>query len=361
MAEESKHDDDVGAWGESKHEDDFDDWTDEDDDLWVTQSSSQRMQTMIQNVQAAREAERARVRENIDLTIRYLNPLIQQIITTESFPSTLTREFAYDFLALDQEDQLKFIREAIKDPKESYKKKMFKMWLEQFHPDHEENVSLEGLGWQPHRRMPDYIGESINEGSYSKEPPTITQDDNLPLFPSTLSQDLIPNLDQRTEMDERVPNQYGHEGMSVEALSELDYDLPQASTIPEESPIHKSEVIVHARKLPIYNIPAEAQVEFKLQHQLQANSNPAHTLTRRDDGSIDVQVGNSYEDTIRYAGWNIVSETGVGEDEQPILHANYESARDRERNERRARQRERDLEEAMAFVRLNDPDNWRRF
>ena len=183
MAEESKHEDDVGAWGESKHEDDFDDWTDgedEDDDLWVTQSSSQRMQTMIQNVQAAREAERARVRENIDLTIRYLNPLIQQIITTESFPSALTREFAYDFLALDQEDQLKFIREAIKDPKESYKKKMFKLWLDQFHPDHEENVSLEGLGWQPHRRMPDYIGESIDEASYSKEPPTITQDDNLP-------------------------------------------------------------------------------------------------------------------------------------------------------------------------------------
>ena len=53
-----------------------------------------------------------------------------------------------------------------------------------------------------------------------------------------------------------------------------------------------------------------------------------------------------------------MSETGLGEDEQPILHANYESARDRGRRERRARQRERDLEEAMAFVRLNEPDNW---
>lgn len=391
MAEETKHEHDLGGWGEEKDEDDigihppiiyendgFDDWTDEDDDdLWVSQSSSQRMQTMIENVASQREAERAHVRENIDLTIRYLNPFIQQIITTRSFPSTLTREFAYDFLALDQEDQLKFVREAIKDPKMSYKKKMFKLWLEQFHPDHEVNASLEGLGWQPFRRMPDYIGESIDEGSFSKEPPTITQDDNLPLFPSTLSQDLIPNYDLRTEMDERVPNQYGYEGISVEALSELDYDLPQGEevgisqtitnnmfTIPEESQIHKSEVIVHARKLPIYNIPVGAQVEFELQEQLQANSNPSHTLTRRDDGSIDVQVGNSYEDTIRYAGWNMVSETGVGEDEQPILHANYESARDRGRNERRierrARQRERDLEEAMAFVRLNEPDTWRR-
>ena len=49
------------------------------------------------------------------------------------------------------------------------------------------------------------------------------------------------------------------------------------------------------------------------------------------------------------------------EEETPILHANYESARDRGRRERRARQRERDLEEAMAFVRLNERDNWRRF
>ena len=351
MTEESKDDSSTIAYYED--EDNLDNWIDSDDEEWGNYSSQQMRQSQIENVQIAREAERTHVRENIDLTIRYLNPLIQQIITTRMWPSNLTREFAYDFLAMNQENQLKYIRESLKDPKMPYNKKIFQLWLDQYHPDNEENVSFEGLGWQPHRRMPDYIGESIDQGSYSTQPPTITQDDNLPLFQSSLSQDLIPNLDDRTEIDQRVVDDYGLEGISVEALSVEDYDLPQGQevgisqtitnnmfTIPEESPIHKSEVIVHARKLPIYNIPVGAQVEFGLRQQLQANSIPAHTLTRREDGSVDVQVANSYEDAIRYAGWNVLSEAGMNEDERPILHANYFSARRRQRDERRARQRE---------------------
>ena len=107
----------------------------------------------------------------------------------------------------------------------------------------------------------------------------------------------------------------------------------------------------------MYNIPVEDRVEMKMQEQLQAND--TGFFTRHNDNSVDVQVANSYEDALRYADWEVVSEQGMGENERPILYANYEGARMRERNERRhQRQLEEgvdrlQLEAAMRFVRRN--------
>ena len=53
----------------------------------------------------------------------------------------------------------------------------------------------------------------------------------LPLFPSTLSQDLIRDPSQRQEPDERVEEEYGGQGISVEALSIHDYDLPEGQEV----------------------------------------------------------------------------------------------------------------------------------
>ena len=388
MAEESKHEDDVGAWEESKHEEEnLDAWLGEDESAWFNNSSSSADTTTLREMEQAERAAEANERLNSDLIEVYLNPLIEEILRifeieqtsrTQVWGSAITREWAHAFLDLDQEEQLLFIKEAIRDPKVPYTKKVFQNWLDQYHPDHDSNADLANFGWQPYRRMPEYIGESIDEGSYSKKPPTSTREDLLPLFPSTLSQDLIRDPSGRQEPDERVEEEYGGQGLSVEALSIHDYDLPEGQevgisqtisnnmfTIPEENPIHKSEVIVHARKLPIYNIPVEDRVEMEMQEQLQAND--TGFFTRHNDNSVDVQVANSYEDTLRYADWEVVSEQGMGENERPILYANYEGARNRERNERRhQRQLEEgvdrlQLEAAMRFVRRNEPDNWRRF
>lgn len=381
---------------ESKLEDDLDSWLGEDADSWINAvSSSANTQAMIENVAAQRELERARVRLDADLTEFYLNPLVDQIVNTEQWASAITQEFAHSFLELDENEQLHMIKEALKDPKGiGITRRIFQNWLDQFHPDHEENISLDSLGWQPHRRMPEYIRETVENHLRPQVvlPALNTRDDLLPLFSSNLSQDLIRDENLRQEPDERVVREYGLQGISVEALSVEDYDLPKGQevgisktystygldnmfTIPEGSPAHQNEVIVHARKLPIYNIPVEDRLEMDLQEQLQANDN--QFITSHNDGSVDAQVANSYEDALRYANWEVISEVGVGENETPILYANYEGARMRERNERIARRQARDrlerlqLEEAMefrrqhpeamAFVRRNEPDNWRRF
>ena len=88
--------------------------------------------------------------------------------------------------------------------------------------------SLEGLGWQPHRRMPEYIRESVeNHLQHRVLPASNTQDDLLPLFSSNLSQDLIRDEDLRQEPDDRVDDQ----GISIEALSFHDYDLPEGQEV----------------------------------------------------------------------------------------------------------------------------------
>ncbi len=383
MSEESKNEDDVGGWEESKNEEKLDSWLGDDESEWFSSSAQEAERAAKRAAEA--QWERANERLNADLIEFYLTPLIENILrnfeieqtsNTQVWGSAITREWATAFLDLDQEKQLLFIKEAIRDPKIPETKKVFQNWLDQYHPDHESNADIANFGWQPFRRMPEYIRESIDQSLYLTKPPTTTREDLLPLFPSTLSQDLIRDPSERQELDDRVEEEYGAQGISVEALSIHDYDLPSGQevgisqtisnnmfTIPEDEPIHKSEIIVHARKLPIYNIPVEDRVDMGIQEQLQAND--TGNFSRQPDNSVDVQVANSYEDTLRYADWEVVSETGLGENERPILYANYEEARTRERIERR-RQREEgvdrlQLEAAMRFVRRNEPDNWRRF
>ena len=100
----------------------------------------------------------------------------------------------------------------------------------------------------------------------------------------------------RQEPDDRVVDGYGLQGISVEALSIEDYDLPT--------------------ELPIYNIPVEDRLAMGMQEQLQAND--THFFTRHNDGSVDAQVGNSYEDTLRYADWEVISESGVEKQERKL-------------------------------------------
>ena len=184
-----------------------------------------------------------------------------------------------------------------------------------------------------------------------------TREDLLPLYRSSLSNDLLRNEFERLDQDQRVEDNYGREGVVVEALSMLDYDLPIArppeepltARVPgptaygapmlEAPPVAANPLIPHATQLPIYNIPPEDRVRLGLLEQTQANDTPffgRHDI-HNEGGWTDVQIADNYEDTIRYAGVREFSPHGNYSSELPIIHANYQEARTRDQIERRER------------------------